>query len=81
MCLRNTIARLPNAVDSITLIRIGATALVELTALVVLTAPVEVLTAPEVLTALVMGTALGPMGARRRDLVWLTRHIMQSHAR
>ena len=40
MCLRNTIARLPNAVDSITLIRMGATALVVLTAQVDLTAPV-----------------------------------------
>ena len=47
MCLRNTIARLPNAVDSITLIRMGATALVDLTALVVLTAQVD-LTAPVV---------------------------------
>ena len=56
------------------------TAQVELTAQVVLTAPV-VRTAPVVLTAPVGGTALGPMGARRRDLVWLTRHIMQSHAR
>ena len=41
MCLRNTIARLPNAVDSITLIRMGATALVDLTAQVVVTAPVD----------------------------------------
>ena len=36
-------------------------------ALVVLTAPVL--------------TALGPTGARRRDRVWLTRHIMHTHAR
>ena len=50
MCLRNTIARLPNAVDSITLIRMGATALVDLTAQVVVTAPVD-LTAQVVLTA------------------------------
>ena len=52
---------------------VGLTAQVDLTAPVVLTAQVD-LTAPVVLTA------LGPMGARRRDLVWLTRHIMQSHA-
>ena len=45
-----------------------------------LTAP-EVLTAQVVRTAPVVRTARGPMGARRRDLVWLTRHIMQSHAR
>ena len=53
---------------------------VDLTALEVLTAPV-VLTAQVELTAPVVGTALGPMGARRRDLVWLTRHIMHTHAR
>ena len=50
MCLRNTIARLPNAVDSITLIRMGATALMHLTAPVDLTAQVD-------LTALVDLTA------------------------
>ena len=39
------------------------------------------LTAQVDLTAPVVHTALGPTGARRRDRVWLTRHIMHTHAR
>ena len=60
--------------------QVEVTAQVVLTAQVVVTAQVE-LTAPVDLTAPVVLTALGPTGARRRDRVWLTRHIMHTHAR
>ena len=66
--------------------QVEVTAQVDLTALVVVTAQMELtglvgLTAQVDLTAPVVLTALGPTGARRRDRVWLTRHIMHTHAR
>ena len=53
---------------------------VDVVALVTLHTGMAGFTHTGVLTPQVVLTALGPMGARRRDLVWLTRHIMQSHA-